>query len=182
MIQFPPDMPEDIRAQLEEVARKSPKMAEGLLRIWEAKKEREAKEAKRGKAKGEAERMQDSPASVSWKTTPTARAEKAPQVEAPEETTSPSRMPQGDLTWRDVRAFEWQDLLAKAERTIEAHGYKEVLGPLFPLVRLLVAYAIREGARLDPSREAHVFLPQWEVAQALEVSERTVERWLHDPR
>lgn len=62
MIQFPPDMPEDIRAQLEEVARKSPKMAEGLLRIWEAKKEREAKEAKRGKAKGEAERMQDSPA------------------------------------------------------------------------------------------------------------------------
>ncbi len=182
MIQFPPDMPEDIRAQLEEVARKSPKMAEGLLRIWEAKKEREAKEAKRGKAKGEAERMQDSPASVSWKTTPTERAEKAPQVEAPEETTSPSPMPQGDLTWRDVRAFEWQDLLTKAEDLLKRWGHWERLGPLAPMVRLLVAHAIRLGARQDPSREAHVFLAQWELAAMLEVSDRTVERWLHDPR
>ncbi|WP_162798790.1 hypothetical protein [Thermus caldifontis] len=175
-------MPEDIRAQLEEVARKSPKMAEGLLRIWEAKKEREAKEAKRGKAKGEAERMQDSPASVSWKTTPTARAEKAPQVEAPEETTSPSPMPQGDLTWRDVRAFEWQDLLTKAEDLLRRWGHWERLGPLAPMVRLLVAHAIRLGARQDPSREAHVFLAQWELAAMLGVSERTVERWLGDPR
>ncbi len=86
------------------------------------------------------------------------------------------------VDWKEVRRFEWQDLLSKAETSIDRHGFREVLGPLYPLVRLLVALAIREGARLDPSREAYVFLAQWEAAQALGVAERTLERWLHDPR
>ncbi len=182
MIQFPPDMPEDIRAQLEEVARKSPKMAEGLLRIWQAKKEREAKAQTGTKARvEEANQAEDSPPPVSWKATRVETAEKAPQVEAPEETTSPSLVPQADPTWRDVRAFEWQDLLTKAEDLLKRWGHWERLGPLAPMVRLLVAQAIRFGARQDPSREAHVFLAQWELAAMLGVSERTVERWLHGP-
>mgnify|MGYP000041232442 CR=1 FL=1 len=182
MIQFPPDMPEDIRAQLEEVARKSPKMAEGLLRIWQAKKEREAKAQTGTKARvEEANQAEDSPPPVSWKATRVETAEKAPQVEAPEETTSPSLVPQADPTWRDVRAFEWQDLLTKAEDLLKRWGHWERLGPLAPMVRLLVAHAIRFGARQDPSREAHVFLAQWELAAMLGVSERTVERWLHGP-
>lgn len=167
-LNLPPDMPEDIRRQIEDLAQKNPGMAQGLLRLWEAKRKREA-------------------GGVSWNETPAKTPKEAPEEEPPSSGT-PDRAgleaapTLANTDWREVRRFEWQDLLAKAERTIEAHGYKEVLGPLFPLVRLLVAYAIWEGARLDPSREAHVFLPQWEVAQALEVSERTVERWLHDPR
>ncbi|GAA6746769.1 hypothetical protein [Thermus brockianus] len=171
-LNLPPDMPEDIRRQIEDLAQKNPGMAQGLLRLWEAKRKREA-------------------GGVSWNETPAKTPKEAPEEEPPSsgtpdraglEAAPPQRPTLANTDWREVRRFEWQDLLAKAERTIEAHGYKEVLGPLFPLVRLLVAYAIWEGARLDPSREAHVFLPQWEVAQALEVSERTVERWLHDPR
>lgn len=170
-LNLPPDMPEDIRRQIEDLAQKNPGMAQGLLRLWEAKRKREA--------------------GASWNETPAKTPQEAPEEEPPSsgtpdraglEAAPPQRPTLANTDWREVRRFEWQDLLAKAERTIEAHGYKEVLGPLFPLVRLLVAYAIWEGARLDPSREAHVFLPQWEVAQALEVSERTVERWLHDPR
>lgn len=181
MIQFPPDMPEDIRAQIEDLARKSPKMAEGLLRIWQAKKEREAKAQTGTKVRvEEADQAEDSPPPVSWKATRVETAEKAPQVEAPEETTSPSPVPQADPTWRDVRAFEWQDLLTKAEDLLKRWGHWERLGPLAPMVHLLVAQAIRFGARQDPSREAHVFLAQWELAAMLGVSERTVERWLHD--
>ncbi|GAA6732539.1 hypothetical protein YIM73518_23030 [Thermus brockianus] len=171
-LNLPPDMPEDIRRQIEDLAQKNPGMAQGLLRLWEAKRKREA-------------------GGVSWNETPAKTPQEAPEEGPPSsgtpdraslEAAPPQRPTLANTDWREVRRFEWQDLLAKAERTIEAHGYKEVLGPLFPLVRLLVAYAIGEGARLDPSREAHVFLPQWEVAQALEVSERTVERWLNDPR
>ncbi|WP_243090564.1 hypothetical protein [Thermus neutrinimicus] len=170
-VNLPPEMPEDIRRQIEDLAQKNPCMAQGLLRLWEAKRKREA--------------------GVSWNGTPAKTPKEAPEEEPPSsgtldraglEPAPPQRPTLANTDWREVRRFKWQDLLAKAERTIEAHGYKEVLGPLFCLVRLLVGYAIREGARHDPSREAHVFLPQWEVAQALEVSERTVERWLNDPR
>lgn len=171
-LNLPPDMPEDIRRQIEDLAQKNPGMAQGLLRLWEAKRKREA-------------------GGVSWNKTPAKTPQEAPEEEPPSsgtpdraglEAAPPQRPTLANTDWREVRRFEWQDLLSKAEKTLEAYGYRDLLGPLFPLVRYLVAHAIREGARLDPSREAHIFLPQWEVAQALEVSERTVERWLHDPR
>ena len=171
-LNLPPDMPEDIRRQIEDLAQKNPGMAQGLLRLWEAKRKREA-------------------GGVSWNKTPAKTPQEAPEEEPPSsgtpdraglEAAPPQRPTLANTDWREVRRFEWQDLLSKAEKTLEAYGYRDLLGPLFPLVRYLVAHAIREGARLDPSREAHIFLPQWEVAQALEVSERTVERWLHDLR
>jgi len=171
-LNLPPDMPEDIRRQIADLAQKNPGMAQGLLRLWEAKRKREA-------------------GGVSWNKTPAKTPQEAPEEEPPSsgtpdraglEAAPPQRPTLANTDWREVRRFEWQDLLSKAEKTLEAYGYRDLLGPLFPLVRYLVAHAIREGARLDPSREAHIFLPQWEVAQALEVSERTVERWLHDPR
>ena len=171
-LNLPPDMPEDIRRQIEDLAQKNPGMAQGLLRLWEAKRKREA-------------------GGVSWNKTPAKTPQEAPEEEPPSsgtpdraglEAAPPQRPTLANTDWREVRRFEWQDLLSKAEKTLEAYGYRDLLGPLFPLVRYLVAHAIREGARLDPSREAHIFLPQWEVAQALGVSERTVERWLHDLR
>ncbi|TFU14688.1 hypothetical protein [Thermus tengchongensis] len=171
-LSLPPDMPEDIRRQIEELAQKNPGMAQGLLRLWEAKRKREA-------------------GGVSWNETPAKTPQEAPEEGPPSsgtpdraglEAAPPQRPTLANTDWREVRRFEWQDLLAKAEAELARWGHWKLLGPLAPMVRLLVAHAIRLGARQDPSREAHVFLAQWELAAMLGVSERTVERWLHDPR
>lgn len=171
-LNLPPDMPEDIRRQIEDLAQKNPGMAQGLLRLWEAKRKREA-------------------GGVSWNETPAKTPKEAPEEEPPSsgtpdraglEAAPPQRPTLANTDWREVRRFEWQDLLAKAEAELARWGHWKLLGPLAPMVRLLVAHAIRLGARKDPSREAHVFLAQWELAAMLGVSERTVERWLNDPR
>ncbi len=206
-MELPSDMPQDLREQMERLAQKNPRLAEVLLRVWRAKQERaKQEEASSCPAPGEDEETwkrtppQEEASSCpapgedeeTWKRTPPKMAEKAlprtPEVvaeaeDAPPQAATPDLPAQrARQEWREVRQFEWRDLLEKAEATIARHGFRDVLGPLFPLVRLLVALAIREGARLDPSREAHLFLTQWEVAQALGISERTLERWLNDPR
>lgn len=177
---LPPDLPEDIRAKLEGLKEKNPGLAQSLLRAWQAKQEREAKEKESG-AKG----------AVSWKTTPSKTPTDASHQQGPTTTPEQSQAAQAtgrawptlaETDWKEVRRFEWQDLLGSAEAELRRWGHWERLGPLAPMVRLLVAHAIRLGARQDPSREAHVFLAQWELAAMLGVSERTVERWLGDPR
>lgn len=181
---LPPDLPEDVRAQVEALAAKNPRFAEAVLAAWRAKREREAKEAKEGKAK-------EASPNASTEDSGPKTAAKAPREEEgyPSSPPSPAPAKEGpsrpalaETDWKEVRRFEWEDLLAKAEAELRRWGHWERLGPLAPMVRLLVAHAIRLGARQDPSREAHVFLAQWELAAMLGVSERTVERWLHDPR
>lgn len=156
-------MDAETRTKIDALRQKNPKLAQALEEAYRAMKGFQEPEACVKKVEEE-----NPPADE-----PTA---------LPKVTTS-SREPVQKLTnWKEVREFEWRDFLSKAEALMARWGHLERLGPLAPLVRLLLAFAIREGARLDPSREAHVFLAQWEVAQMLGVTERTVERWLYDPR
>jgi len=181
MTPLPSDLPDELRQQLEGLAQKNPALAQSLLKVWQAKQARETKEASapkeqatepeprsQGHSQNEALKRPISPLESNPPTPTTPPASEAPQ--------RPFESP------ADIRALEWQDLLSKAEAAIQRYAHWERLGPLAPMVRLLVAHAIRFGARLDPSRECHIFLAQWELAAALEVSERTLERWLNDPR
>lgn len=76
----------------------------------------------------------------------------------------------------------WGGFLSQAEKLLLRWRHWEALGPLAPMIQLLIAQALRFGARRDPSREAVIFLAQWELATMLGVSVRTIERYLHDPR
>lgn len=174
---LPPDLPEEVRRELEGLAQKNPALAKSLLKVWEAKRLKEAKDREASTPKEEAPQRAAPTPPLKRPITPLQSTPPTPTTPpASEGPQRPSESP------ADIRTWEWQDLLSKAETSIRRFGHWERLGPLAPMVRLLVAHAIRFGARLDPSREAHVFLAQWELAAMLGVSERTVERWLHDPR
>lgn len=176
---FPSDIPSDLRAQLETLAARNPRMAEAVLSAWQAKREREAKEASTTSPDTS---TNDSDPKTDDKAPPKEEGYTDSPPSPTQPFTGPSRPSLVDTDWREVRRFEWADLLVKAEALLERWGHWSRLGPLAPMVRLLVAHAIRLGARQDPSREAHVFLAQWELAAMLGVSERTLERWLWDPR
>ena len=174
-------MDSETRAKIEAIKAKNPKLAQALEEAYRAMKERQEREARDGKSVQDEENPPREKAATALEAAPAAHPTPLPPqgpAEAPREAEPVQKL----TTWREVREFEWRDYLTKAEGLLSRWGHLERLGPLAPLVRLLVALAIREGARLDPSREAHVFLAQWEVAEMLGVSERTVERWLHDPR
>ena len=168
----------ELQAQIEAIQQRNPQLAQVLLKSYVALKKRES---------GEVQDVKNPPSKTPDKVPP------APP--AIPDTDTPSQSPPKGLTeaesfqknipapdWEEVRRFEWQDLLTKAEDLIQKAGDWEALGPLRPLVRLLVAFALREGARHVPEREATVFLAQWELARMLEISERTLERWLNDTR
>ncbi|WP_135257653.1 hypothetical protein [Thermus caldilimi] len=178
---LPPDLPEDIRAQVEALASKNPRFAEAVLAAWRAKREREAKEGQPRVASPNTSTEDSGPKTADKAPREEEGYPSSPPSPAPA-SEGPSRPTLAETDWKEVHRFEWQDLLAKAEAELARWGHWKLLGPLAPMVRLLVAHAIRLGARQDPSREAHVFLAQWELAAMLGVSERTVERWLHDPR
>jgi hypothetical protein len=178
MILLPPDLPDEIRCKLEALAQKNPTLAQAVLKAWEAKQAKEIKEASAPKEQATEPRSQ-----ADSQTDPLKRPISPLESNPPTPTTPPgSEAPQRQSERPVEKTFEWQDLLSKAETTIQRYAHWERLGPLAPMVRLLVAHAIRFGARLDPSRECHIFLAQWELAAALEISERTLERWLNDPR
>ncbi|MDW8482682.1 MAG: hypothetical protein RML14_12645 [Meiothermus sp.] len=157
-MELPANLPDELRAKLEALSKTSPSLAQTILRAWQAREGR------------------PNPAAAE------SLAQPAPTPTPPPAPSPVSTPPTPSPDWREVRAFEWQDLLKKAEETLRSEGDWERLGPLAPLVRLLVAQALRHGARNDPSREAHVFLAQWEVCQFSGISTRTLERWLGDPR
>ncbi|MCX7782647.1 MAG: hypothetical protein N2318_03270 [Meiothermus sp.] len=154
-MELPANLPDELRVKLEALSKTSPSLAQTILRAWQAREGR------------------PNPAAAE------SLAQPAPTPTPPPAPSPVSTPPTPSPDWREVRAFEWQDLLKKAEETLRSEGDWERLGPL---VRLLVAQALRHGARNDPSREAHVFLAQWEVCQFLGISTRTLERWLGDPR
>ncbi|MFD3005114.1 hypothetical protein [Thermus tengchongensis] len=182
-------MDAELQAKIEAIRQTNPGMAEALMRTYEALRAKQEGQQKRSPHDEEAHQDEENPRPQ--------KAEKAPPpppaahptplppagpAEALKEAESLQEKPAQDLTWAEVRLFEWRDLLAKAEDLIRKAGDWEALGPLQPLVRLLVAFALREGARHVPEREAAVFLAQWELAAMLEVSTRTLERWLNDDR
>ncbi len=174
-------MDSETRAKIEALKQKSPKLAQALEEAYRAMQERQEREVRDEKSVQDEEKP---PAQTAF-TAPVATAPADPTPlppQGPEKAPREAEPVQKLTTWREVREFEWQDYLNKAEALLSRWGHLERLGPLAPLVRLLLAFAIREGARQDPTREAHVFLAQWEVAKMLGVSERTVERWLNDPR
>jgi hypothetical protein len=174
-------MDSETRAKIEALKAKNPKLAQALEEAYRAMKERQEREARDEKSVQDEENPPHQKAATPPAPPPADDPAPLPPqgpAEAPREAEPVQKL----TTWREVREFEWRDYLSKAEALLAKWGHLERLGPLAPLVRLLVALAIREGARLDPSREAHVFLAQWEVAEMLGVSERTVERWLNDPR
>lgn len=174
-------MDSETRAKLEALKAKNPKLAQALEEAYRAMKERQEREAHDEKSVQDEENPPHQKAATPPASPPADDPAPLPPqgpAEAPREAEPVQKL----TTWREVRELEWQDYLSKAEALLAKWGHWKLLGPLAPMVRLLVAHAIRLGARQDPSREAHVFLAQWEMAAMLGVSERTVERWLHDPR
>jgi len=171
-------MDSETRAKIEALKAKNPKLAQVLEEAYRAMKKIQEREARDEKSVQDEENPPHQKAATP--PAPSLTDNPAPlPPQGPAEALREAEPVQKLTTWREVREFEWRDYLSKAEALLAKWGHLERLGPL---VRLLVALAIREGARLDPSREAHVFLAQWEVAEMLGVSERTVERWLNDPR
>jgi hypothetical protein len=158
---------QDILSRIEEVRQKNPRMAQVLERAYQAFKKKQ-----------EPSVQSADPASTDTSTpaVPPPPPSQPPAPAQDEKAASAS----AQIKWAEVRNFEWQDLLAKAEELIRQAGDWGRLGPLAPLVRLMVAFAVREGARHIPEREAIAFLAQWEVAEMLGISTRTLERWLND--
>ncbi|MFC6919759.1 hypothetical protein [Meiothermus taiwanensis] len=170
----------EIQAQIEAIRQRNPQLAQILLRTHEALKKRESGEDAVQDAKNPPSKTPDKAPPASPATSDTHAPSQGLSKGLTEAESFQKNTPAPDR--EEVRRFEWQDLLSKAEDLIRKAGDWEALGPLRPLVRLLVAFALREGARHVPEREATVFLAQWELARMLEISDRTLERWLNDAR
>lgn len=160
------DLPPELKEKLSGLP---PRLAEGLLRVWLAMP-RPGGAASPAPVSPQEERRGERPA-------PCGRG--APRVSLSKGEGLGSALEKLGLSTKEEK--EWQALLEKAEERIRKHGDWEKLGPLAPMVRLLVALALRLGAGGDPHREAVIFLTQWELAQMLGVSLRTLERWLGAP-